>query len=208
MVDIVEGMNWRYAVKDFDPQKKLPSELLAQILEAIRLSPSSFGLQPWRFKLIEKQDVKDELFLHSFKQPQVRDCSHLVVFCTPNSLEQSLVDKYIRLKAEVAACPEENFSTYKSVISSFVADMSAEEAESWMLKQLYIALGVCLSSCAMLKVDASPLEGFDAKAYDSVLALEERGLKSQVLCALGYRKHTDKYAAKVKERFSHDELFF
>ncbi len=198
--DIVSNLEWRYATKQFDPAKKLDSAVWEQLEKALVLSPSSYGLQPWTFVVVTDQSVKEKLMEKSFQQPQPRDCSHLVVISRLAKIDVEYVESYLELISKTRGIPKEKLSDYKNMMAGFVKRSSEEELAIWMDKQCYIALGNILTTASALAVDACPMEGFDKKAYDEILDLPAKGLRSVVLCALGYRHEDDKYADLKKVR--------
>lgn len=206
-MDIIDALNWRYAVKKFDSTKKIPEAELEQLLEALRLSPSSYGLQPWKFIVISDQDTKEKLKPHSYNQSQVADCSHLVVLCRVNNIDEAYIEKYIKSIAETRGQEVEELDGYKGMMSG--ALLGHEKPcflRNWANKQVYIALGNLLTSAALMNIDACPMEGFMPAEYDEILGLKEKGLSSVVVCPIGYRSPEDDYAKAKKVRFSTDEV--
>jgi nitroreductase len=203
-VPIIESLKWRYACKKFDSTRKLDGETWAKLEEAMVLSASSFGLQPWKFVVVTDQAIKDQLPSQSWGQGQPAECSHLVVISRPLELKEADVDHYLKRIAEVRGTTVESLSAYAGMMKGFV-NGPADKA-NWMSAQCYIALGTLLTAAAALGVDACPMEGFDKAAYDRILGLTERGLASVVVCPLGYRAADDKYASTPKVRFPASEL--
>jgi nitroreductase len=199
--DVIKALKWRYATKKFDPAKKIDEQTWAKLEEAMRLSPSSFGLQPWKFVVVTDQKVKDQLAAISFNQRQPVDCSHLVVLSRLDQLSPEYIEKYVDYNANVKKVPVESLKMHKDMMLGFASSQSKEEIESWMSRQVYIALGMLLTSAALLGVDAAPMEGLDRDGYDKLLGLPEKGCRAQVLCALGYRAADDKYSEMPKSRF-------
>ena len=198
--DIVSMLEWRYATKQFDPERKIESSTWDKLEKALVLSPSSYGLQPWNFVVVTDQSIKEKLANNSFQQPQSRDCSHLVVISRLESIDETYVENYLELISETRGIPKDKLADYKNMMLGFINRASQEEIANWMAKQCYIALGNILTTAAVLQVDACPMAGFDKNAYDEILNLPEKGLKSVVLAALGYRHQEDKYAALEKVR--------
>lgn len=206
-MDIIEPLNWRYAVKQFDPTKKIPEAELDTLLEALRLSPSSYGLQPWKFIVISDPALKEELKTHSFNQAQATDCSHLLVLCRINEVTEEYIDHFLEPTAEAKGVPVEKLEGYKAVIVGDLIDGPRSKIiDQWASRQVYLALGNLLTSAAAMGIDACPMEGFVPAEYDQVLGLAEKGLSSVVVCALGYRSEDDKYAKIPKVRFEADEV--
>jgi nitroreductase len=204
--DIVKALKWRYATKKFDPTKKIDDQTWAILEEALRLSPSSFGLQPWKFVVVTDQKVKDQLAAISFNQKQPIDCSHLVVLSRVDHLTAHYIEKFIDYSAKVKNVPVESLKIHKDMMLGFAGSQSEEELAAWSSRQVYIALGTLLTAAALLGVDACPMEGLDRDAYDKLLGLPEKGCRAQVLCALGYRAADDKYSQLPKTRFPSSDV--
>ena len=204
--DLLQSLKWRYATKKFDADKKIPAETWKQIEEALILSPSSFGLQPWKFVIVTNPELKAQLPAFSWNQQQPVECSHLVVVARLEQMTVEYVDKYIERIVEVRGVSKDSLSGNRKMMADFVSNMSAEQLELWMTKQCYIALGNLMTSAALLGIDSCPMEGFVPPEYDRILGLKERGLRSVVLCAMGYRAQDDKYASMDKVRFPAEEI--
>ena len=206
-MELLDVLNWRYAVKKFDSTKKLSLEQVNDIEELLRLTPSSYGLQPWKFIVISDQKLKEELRPHSWDQSQITDCSHLVVMCRLNTIDESHIDKYIALAAEAKGVTPADLEGYKKMM---VGGLLGRERpcylRNWANKQVYLALGALLTSAAVMGIDTCPMEGFSADEYNKILELEEKGLSAVVVCALGYRSEEDKYADMPKVRFEKGEV--
>lgn len=198
-LDIIKSLNWRYATKKFDINKKIEDATYKKLEEAMRLSASSFGLQPWKFVVITDQEVKKQLPAHSWGQMQAAECSHLVVICRLADLDEAYVDQYLDSIATTRGVARESLASYSDMMKGFLKNPADKKV--WMEKQCYIALGTLLTASAALGVDSCPMEGFDAAAYDRILGLETKGCRSVVVCPLGYRAADDKYAAAKKVRF-------
>ena len=199
-VDIVNHLKWRYATKKFDNSRKIDQETWIKLEESLVLTPSSYGLQPWKFVVVTDQGVKGQLAEKSFAQPQPLDCSHLVVISRLTTMDNDYVEKYLQSIADTRSTTVESLGAYKGMLTGFVEKTSQADLQHWMARQCYIALGNLLTAAAVLRVDACPMEGFDKKGYDEVLSLPDKGLASVVLCALGYRDSSDKYASHQKVR--------
>ncbi len=205
--DIIEQLNWRYATKEFDASKKIPAETIEALEEALVLTPSSFGLQPWKFFIVEDQSVKEQLPAVSWNQQQPKDCSHMVVLASKSDYKRENVGEFIARMAEVRGVSEESLAGYEGFAGGFV-DQADEQGwiGVWTQKQVYIALGQLMFAAALLGVDACPMEGIDPKAYDKILGLEGSGYSTVVACPLGYRSENDKYATSAKVRFEKSVL--
>jgi len=204
--DLLAQLRWRYATKAFDPAASIEDELWATIEESLLLTPSSFGLQPWKFIVITDPATKSLLLPHSWNQHQVVDCSHYVVFAAPTDVGESTVDAWIECLAFYRKVSPESLAGYRSVIDGFLAGLDADARLAWAQRQVYIALGQLMTTAAVLGVDACPMEGFAPAEYDKLLGLPERHLTATVACALGYRADDDNYATTPKARYPRDEV--
>ena len=205
--DLIEILNWRYATKQFDPTKKIPSDVWEALEDALVLSPSSYGLQPWQFFVITDPSVKAALRPYSWDQSQVTDCSHHVVFASRNVIDEAFVDKYIDRIAEVRGVTPESMKFYKEMMSSDILNGPRSKwVQKWAARQVYIALGNFMTSAALLGVDTCPMEGMDPTKYDEILDLPAKGFSAVVACPAGYRAETDKYSALPKVRFDKSDL--
>lgn len=205
-MSIVENLKWRYATKAFDPSKKVTEDDLQEILQTLVLTPSSFGLQPWHFLVIESQDIKDALLEHSWNQRQVVEASHHIVFTVPTSFGAPDVEKYIEEIAKQRGQDVAELEGYKGMMLGFFSRMSPEQIEIWAKNQVYIALGNLMTVLAVKGIDGCPMEGIVQAEYDKVLGLAEKGLKSVVACPIGYRSSEDKYASAAKVRYQQSTL--
>jgi nitroreductase len=203
---VLKALQWRYATKQFDATRKIDAETWNAIEETLILTPSSFGLQPWKFFVVSDPAIRSELRTASWNQPQVTDASHLVVLTTRTDLTQSDIDAWINRMSEVQGCPTENFAPLAGMIEGFTSSMSADARRAWNSRQVYIALGQLMTTAAMLGIDSCPLEGIDPAAYDRALGLEGSDHATVVACALGYRDPADKYAATPKARFDRSRM--
>ncbi|MBX9720210.1 MAG: nitroreductase family protein [Candidatus Obscuribacterales bacterium] len=201
---LLNSLKWRYAVKKFDSKKKLSAETWSTIEQALLLSASSFGLQPWKFVVVTTQSIKDQLPEYSWNQQQPADCSHLVVICRKDNIDEAYIDSYLEKIASTRGTTVDSLKAYGGMMKGFLNN-PVDKVE-WMTKQCYIALGKLLTTAAILGVDACPMEGFDSKAYDRILGLEEKGCRSLVICPLGYRAEDDHYAELPKVRFDASDL--
>ena len=202
-----DELNWRYATKKFDPLKKISKQEFAELLEALRLSPSSYGLQPWKFVIVHDQVLRNKLRPHARNQPQITDADTLIVFCALKSMEEKYVKHYTDRIAQVRGVTKESILGYEQTMVDSLKGKSPDAISQWMKKQVYIALGFFLNECAHRKIDACPMEGFDPQKFDEVLELSKEGLESVVLCTIGYRAVDDHYAELQKVRFNENEVF-
>jgi nitroreductase len=203
---LLASLRWRYATKKFDPTRKIPAATWDAIEESLVLTPSSFGLQPWKFLVIEDAGVRANLALESWKQPQVTDASHYVVLTARTDLAAADIDAWLARMAEVQGTGPEAVAMLKGMIEGFAQAMSHEARHAWNIRQAYIALGQLMASAAVIGIDACPMEGISPAGYDHLLGLEGSGYATVVACALGYRAADDKYAVLPKARFERSKL--
>ena len=199
---VLTALRWRYATKSFDPARRIAPEIWAALEESLVLTPSSFGLQPWRFLIVENPAVRADLRAHSWNQPQITDASHLVVFAAKTDVSESDIDSWVGRLAEVQGTPLDELAPLKGMIGGFVGNMPQEARHFWNIRQIYIALGQFMATAAQLGVDTCPLEGFNPAAYDDVLGLKDSGYATAVACAAGYRADDDHTAARPKARYA------
>lgn len=198
----IDALRWRYATKKFDPTKKLSDAQLSELLESLRLSASSFGLQPWKFLVIRSPAVRSALRPVCWNQSQVTDASHLLGLCAKTTITPADVRLHIRNLAETQGVPVESFQGYEERILKYLKAMSAEKVSQWMRSQVYIALGFLLSACASMHVDSCPMEGMDKAAVNDILGLRKMELEIVALCPVGYRAADDTFANQAKTRFA------
>ncbi len=199
-MELLQALNWRYATKTFDATKKVPDDVFANILEAARLAPSSYGLELWKFVVVDSVELRAKVREVAWNQGQVTDASHLVVLCRQATATADDVEKFVKYTAEVRGMEVSMLDGYKQMMLGDVPNRTEENKAAWMGKQVYIALGFLMAAAAEAGVDTCPMEGFDPAKVDEILGLEARGLKSVVLCAVGYRSAEDKYGMAKKVR--------
>ncbi len=204
--NIIEQLNWRTAVKLFDPDKKVSETEVEQLLEVLRLSPSSYGLQPWKFVVVKDLETRKKLKEASHNQAQVLDASHFIVLCSKTSLTQADVDHYVQTVAKIRDVKVEDLAGMEKSLLGFIGKKSPEEFAMWTAKQVYIALGNLLSACAMAGIDSCPMEGFEVSKYNEILGLHDLDLTANVACAIGYRSEGEIIGKKKKVRFSKEEV--
>ena len=202
---LLRQLNWRYAVKKFDPARRIPADDWRTLEQALVLTPSSFGLQPWRFVVVTDQSVKERLVPLSWGQRQVADASHMVVFAIRRRVGPAEVDRHAARTAEVRGVAPESLAGFRKVVNNFLATPGFD-ADDWSARQVYIALGNFMTAAAMLGIDTCPMEGIDPAKYDEVLGLPAEGCATVVGCAAGYRADDDKYAVAAKVRFPAEEV--
>lgn len=204
---LLSAFNWRYATKAFDPTRKITDHDWQTLLEALRLSPSSFGLQPWHFLSISTPQIRETLLPHTWGQQQIIDCSHYLVLCTRTDIDVAFVEEFIASTAEIRGVTIESLQGYRDVVVDFITTMTQEERVAWCTRQTYLALQRLMDAAALLGLDTCPIEGFLAAEYNQVLDLTARDLTASVCCAVGYRSTEDKYAELPKSRYPLAKVF-
>ena len=205
--DLLKSLRWRYAVKRFDPARRIPEADWQALAEALVLTPSSYGLQPWRFVVVTDPALKAALVPLSWNQPQPADCSHYVVLARRVGMTEADVDRFVARMAEVRGVEVSSLQRYReTMVGGLLKGPAPSRVDEWAAYQVYIALGSLMTCAAVLGIDACPMEGIQPAKYDEILGLKEKGYSSVVACALGYRSATDKYAAAPKVRFRADEV--
>jgi nitroreductase len=204
---LLEALNWRYATKSFDPAKQISEATWKTLEETLVLSPSSFGLQPYRFLVVENPAIREALLPHTWNQRQVVDASHYVVFAGRTAMTEIEIDRFLDRIVELRGTPREALEGYRGMMyGSLLSPGSETRIPAWSARQAYIALGNLMTSAGLLGIDTCAIEGFVPAEYDAVLDLQEQGYASVVCCALGYRSPEDKYATAPKVRMPSSDL--
>lgn len=199
---VLNALRWRYATKKFDPARTIPAPAWSALEEALVLSPSSLGLQPWKFFVVRDPAARRALSAASHGQTQPVDCSHFVVFALRTDVDPAYVDRFIGRISEVRGAAKESLKGYHDLVqTSTDKARAAGRLDAWMSRQVYIALGQFMAAAALLGVDTCPMEGFDPAKYDEILSLGRQHCTALCACAAGYRAADDKYAALAKVRF-------
>jgi nitroreductase len=205
MSDILKALNWRYATKKFDASKKISNEDLNELLEVLMLAPSSFGLQPYKFVVINNHELRSKIKEHAWHQSQITDASHLIAICAKKDVSEEYIKEFVQNTADKRKIPVESLNSYKDMMVNFRKSLTKEQTEDWSKRQSYIALGMLLQTAAMKKIDACPMEGFNPQEVNKILGLDDQGLTTVALCALGHRSSEDSYADYAKVRLSKDK---
>ena len=201
------ALQWRYATKQFDAGRRIDAERWASLENALVQSPSSYGLQPWKFLVITDAALRSQLRPHSWNQAQITDCSHLVVFLAQRTITAADADRLVATIAAQRDQPLEQLGFYREMIQKDLIDGPRhQQIERWASNQVYIALGTFMTAAALLEVDTCAIEGFDPAAYDRILELEDTPYRSCVVCAAGFRDPADRYASLAKVRYTPAEL--
>jgi nitroreductase len=205
---LLDRLNWRYATKQFDPNRKISAQDWATIEDALLLTPSSGGLQPWKFIVITDPVVRAKLLPASYGQSQITNASHLVVFAGKTNFSEADVDAIINRTATTRGVSVESLAPFRGMlVGGIVQAMDEKARDAWARNQAYIALGNLLTSAALLGIDACPMEGFDRGQYDEILGLNAQGYASAVIATVGNRAETDPYANAPKVRFPKEQIF-
>lgn len=207
MNSVLEHRTWRYATKKFDATKTVSDQDLETLLEATRLSASSYGLQPYHIFVISDQETKEKLKPASWGQSQITDASHIIVFANAKDFGEELVDDFIENTSSTRNIPAENLKGYSDFMKSKLVSLPLEAKDTWTAKQAYIAFGNLMQAAAELKIDTCPMEGFEPEKYNELLGLEEKNLNAAVVLAIGYRSEEDASQHLPKVRKSTEELF-
>lgn len=206
-MQLIHALNWRYAVKRMNGNK-VPQEKVDTILEATRLSASSFGLQPYKILVIENEALRKQIQQVAYNQPQITECSHLLVFAAYDDITEASVEEYINHIAKVRDIATESLNGFRSTLLNVANTGTKEQHYQWAARQTYIAFGTAIVAAAGEEVDATPMEGFNAEALDTLLHLKEQGLRSVTLLALGYRNtDLDVLSRAKKVRKKTEDMF-
>ncbi|MEM7557013.1 MAG: NAD(P)H-dependent oxidoreductase [Cyanobacteria bacterium P01_A01_bin.84] len=205
--EVLKQLEWRYAVKEFDSGKKIPEDVWKVLEQSLVLSPSSFGLQPWKFFVVRNPEIRQQLVEHSWGQKQVVDASHLVVLTIKKDVNEKDVNTYVQRMSEVRNVPLEKLEGLSNMVKGFLTNPPYPlDKDAWSTRQVYIALGFFMTCAAMLEIDTCPMEGFVPDKYDEILGLKDKGYSTVVVCPVGYRSANDKYANMAKVRFETEDV--
>lgn len=199
---LISRLNWRYATQKFDPARKIPADQWDALEQALVLTPSSYGLQPWRFAVVQDPSIREQLMAASWGQRQLVDASHVVVFAMMSPVSAEHVQRYIDRIVEVRGVSLESLEKFKQTLLSAVS----RGTDDWHARQAYIAMGNFMTAAAMMGIDTCPMEGLNAARYDQILGFDKQGLKTVAACPAGYRADDDKYAVTPKVRFRVEEV--
>ena len=204
---LLAALNWRYATKVFDVTKKIPADVWQTLEQSLVLTPTSYGLQPYRFIVMTDDEKRSELLAHSWRQKQVVQCSHYVVFAARQKMTEADIDHWIQRLSDVRKVPLDSLKEYRGMmLGDVVHGLRSRVAHEWASRQAYIALGNLMTCAAILGVDACPMEGLVPVEYDKVLDLHGSGYATVVACALGYRDAGDRNANLAKARYEAKDL--
>ena len=206
-MDFTKQLQWRYATKAFDASKPLSEKDWQTLKDSLRLAPSSYGLQPWKFIVVEDAKTRAALREKAFGQSQVTDAAKFIVIASKKNLAPSDVEAFAAEIAKARGVEVSAIDRYKQLMLQAVNGRTAEERAHWAALQSYIPLGFVMATAAYLNIDTCPMEGFDSGAFDDILGLDALGLTAAVCVAIGYRSATDKSANDPKVRWSEQDVF-
>lgn len=204
---ILKALNWRYATKKYDPEFKLSAEEKSLLEESLQLTPSSFGLQPLHFFWINDSALREKTKTIAWNQQQIVDAAEVLVFCAKNDLDAAYLDEHADRMRDTRNMEEAHIQGFRAHLHNSVSKKETASIQTWNAKQAYIALGQLLHTCALLELDATPMEGFEPAALDELLKLEQKGLHSVLICTIGKRASDDKYQFLSKVRRPKNSLF-
>lgn len=204
---LTAALSWRYAVKRFDPTKKISEKDWITLEDSLVLTPSSYGLQPWRFYVVQDPEIRKSLRKAAWGQSQVEEASHFVVFTAKNEVSRDDVDGYLNRIAAIREIPMEKLSVFRKFMEEdLFSGQRSQMIREWTARQTYIALGNLMTCAALLGVDTCPMEGFEPAPFDDILKLQGTGYRSTVCCALGYCSGEDQHQTARKVRFDKAEV--
>lgn len=206
-MSLLNDFEWRYATKKFDPTKKVEQSLVDNIIEAARLAPTSSGLQPFKVITITNQELKDKILPIAFGQSIVSECSHLLVFAAWNRYTEERIDHIYAITTQERNQPADRYKNYTDRLKEIYLKQTEAENFEHIARQAYIGMGFSMAEAAVLKVDSTPMEGFDAAQLDALLDLESQGLKSVLMLPIGYRDESNDWLLNLaKVRHPKDEF--
>lgn len=203
---ILEDLSWRYAVKKYHCDRKISPDDLDILLESIRLAPSSLGIQPYEVLVIKNPDIREQLLEASYKQKQVVEASHLLIFCAKTEISDADITSYVQLCAASRGVTVESLIGFENMIRNWIGKLDGKSLVEWTTHQCYLVLGQFLHTCAAMRIDATPMEGVDLKQYDRILGVSDKNLTCVLACPIGYRHPEDKYGMLPKVRKTQNQL--
>ena len=207
MNTFLDHQNWRYATKKFDASKKISTEDLNFLKEAIRLSSSSYGLQPYKIIIVENPELRAQIQPVAWGQSQIVEASHLIVFANRTSIDDAEIEDFFENISNTRGIPADALAGYKGFLKGNVTALSDDAVNIWNSKQTYLAMGNLLNAAAELKIDVTPMEGFEPAKVNEILGLEKLGLHASLMATIGYRHEDDATQYYTKVRKSNEELF-
>ena len=206
-MEAIQHLHWRYATKKYNGSQ-IDKDNLNTILESIRLTPTSLGMQPFKVLVIDNPELREKMLPIAYNQSQIKDASHIILFAANTQISEENINRYMENVATTRQMPVENLAGFKGMINGFVGSKNEVEITEWACKQCYIALGVAMTTAAVLKVDTTPMEGYKTDEMDILFDLKAQGYTSAVLLAVGHRDaENDQLAKLAKVRRSSEEMF-
>ncbi|HAQ52857.1 MAG TPA: NAD(P)H-dependent oxidoreductase [Flavobacteriaceae bacterium] len=200
MNNILDALEWRYAVKKFDDKASLTEQQILEVKKVFNLSASSYGLQPYKMIVVQNPELKEKLVPASFGQQQISQSAAILVFAVRTDFGMDYIDQFFKDMSTKRQIPLENLEGYKNFMKGSFANKSEDEISSWATKQVYLTMGHMLASLAALQIDACPMEGLDPQAYDKILDLDAKHLKTIIAMPIGVRAPDDASATALKVR--------
>lgn len=207
MNNFIDNQKWRYATKKFDASKKISEADLEILKEAIQLSSSSYGLQPYKVFIIDNPEIRAQIQPLAWNQSQITDASHVFVFANNTNFGIAEIDAYIENMAKTRGIPVESVQGYADFMKMKITSLAPEIKNNWTSKQTYLALANLLNAAAELKIDVTPMEGFEPEKVNELLGFNELGLNASLIATIGYRHEEDATQFYKKVRKSKEELF-
>lgn len=199
-MNVIDSLEWRYAVKKFDTEKKISQNKIEILEKAFSLTATSYGLQPIKMLVVENKKVQEQLLEPCFNQQQISTASHVLVLCIEDDIDEQFILNYFERVKDLRNTPDEILNPFKDFLIKDFEKSSKEKIETWAKNQLYLTMGNLLTVCAIEKIDACPMEGFQPKKVEEILGLEKYQLKPVLLLPVGYRAKDDMFAEFKKVR--------
>lgn len=197
---MIDALEWRYATKKFDDQKKIDSAKIELIKKAFNLTATSYGLQPLKLVIVKDEKLKQKLFEKSYNQMQLKTASHVLVICIENTIDANFIEENFELQKQIRQAKDEVVKPFRDFLIKDFTNRNEQQIKAWGINQAYLAMGNLLTICAAEKIDSCPMEGFKAEAYDDILNLHDKGISSALVLPIGYRAEDDKFAGFKKVR--------
>ena len=197
---MIDALEWRYATKKFDDQKKIDSAKIELIKKAFNLTATSYGLQPLKLVIVKDEKLKQQLFEKSYNQMQLKTASHVLVICIENTIDANFIEENFELQKQIRQAKDEVVKPFRDFLIKDFTNRNEQQIKAWGINQAYLAMGNLLTICAAEKIDSCPMEGFKAEAYDDILNLHDKGISSALILPIGYRAEDDKFAGFKKVR--------
>ncbi len=199
-MNIIESLEWRAAIKQFDPTKKVSQENVEELIKAANLTATSGGFQPFKLIVVSEGELKSKLANHAYGQPQVKDASHVLIFAVQTNIDENIVHEYIDRAADVRKVDKSAFEGYANSMKGYLSSMDSDTRYAWSKNQSYIALGTLLTVAAEMRIDTCPMEGFEPLKFQELLDLESKNLMPVSILPIGYRSENDVHSKDAKVR--------